>query len=259
MLNAEIIARIRRLGYPTCLQDDDIEGAIEWVLLELKEVYPVMIFGFFNLVACQQVYDLFNPVPDVATSQGVFPGGQRVYEVLVPSSSLTGDQNIFGIAPYLQGGLLVFPGLPNFGADYSFNTPGDWIIWDADWAAVAHRFTPNAFEQTSDLDGAPVRVFPVPQDACAAFIRYTRFRTEQELRQENESAFFTLVEARSCDTLANKFYLGAGISFGDLLRDDGRTAAHFEKEAQRKYAEGWSKFDSLRNEQISPVQRSHGP
>ena len=258
MTDAEIKTEIRDYGFPTCLEDTDIDGAIRWVIRQIRDRYPVMAVGYFNLVACQQIYDLFNTVPDVATSQGVFPGGLRVYELLMPGGGFGASSDaVFGIAPYLQsGGGFLAPF--SFGR-FSFNTPGDWFIWDADWAAIAHRFNPGAFEQLTDLDGSPLRVLSVPNSACPAFLRFTRNRTEAEIRRENESAFLTLVEARCSDTVSNKFYLGAGVSFGELIRDDGRTAAHYEKEAQRKYLEGWEQFEALRNDQISPAQRSHGP
>lgn len=254
-----IIEEIRGLGLPSCLLDTDILTAVRWVIREIRDLYPVMAVGYFTLVACQRIYDLFNPVRDDATSQGLFPGGQRVFEVLLAGDSLGGGTDVFGIAPYLQGTGGFFPMLGG-PSRYSFNTPGDWVIWDQDWAALAHRFNPGRFEQLTDLDGAPLRIFSNISDAsCPAFLRFTRPRSDAEIRAENQSAFLTLVEARCCDTVANKFYLAAGVTFGEVLRDDGRTASHFELEAKRKYEQGWARFDALRNEQVAAVERSHGP
>jgi len=257
MTNQEIIEEIREFGYPTCLLDSEIEAAIRWVVRQIKFDYPVMAYGYFPLVAGQRIYDLFNPVLFTETSQGLFPEGLRVYEVLLPGDDFGTDGGVFGVAPGLQG--WPWGGLPGFPGNWSFNTPGDWLIWDADLAAAFHRFRPSNFEQVTDLNAAPLRLFECPDASCPAFIRFTRWRTEAEIRKEDDSWFWTLVEARCCDTLANRFYLGAGVSFGELIRDDGRTAAHYEKEAQRKLAEGWAIYEAHKNEAISPAQRSHGP
>lgn len=254
MTNGQIIDEVRGLGYPSNLLDSEIEAAVRYVLRDIKYEYPVMVVGFFNLVACQQVYDLFNPVVNTATSQGVFQGGIRAYE-LVWSNDLSGDNvNVFGLAPVLQGGSIV-----GFPAKYSFFTPGDWVLWDLDWAALAHRFSPGEFEHVNDLIGSPIRIYPVPQGACRAFLRFTKYRTEQEIRDEDESWFLKLVEAQCCRTLAQKFSLCAGISFAEAIRDDGKKLAFWSNQARERREEGWKLFYAHRRDQISPVQRSGGP
>lgn len=257
MTNKEIIQEVREYGLPDCLTDTEILSAIRWVVRRIKFDYPVIAYGYFTLVADQRIYDLFNPVPFAATSQGLFPEGLRVYEVLLPGSGALGDGNVFGVAPFLQGTGL--DGSFGFPSAWSFNTPGDWVIWDQDWAAALSRFNPSHFEQVTDLNGAPLRLFTCPDASCPAFIRFSRWRTEAEIRKEDDSWFLTLVEARCLESLGNTFYLGAGVSFGETLRDDGSTARHFAKLAREKYAEGWAIYEAHKNEALSPVQRSSGP
>lgn len=257
MTNETIIQEVRDYGLPDCLTDVQILSAIRWVVRRIKFDYPVIAYGYFNLVAGQRIYDLFNPVRHDATSQGLFPEGLRVYEVLLPGDGALGSGNVFGLAPYFQGSGLGGPWLWPDAA--SFNTPGDWVIWDADWAAALGRFRPSNFEQVTDLNGAPVRLFTCADAACPAFLRFSRWRTETEIRKEDDSWFLTLVEARCLETLGNTFYLGAGVSFGETLRDDGSTARHYAKLAREKYAEGWEVYQAHRNEALSPVQRSSGP
>jgi hypothetical protein len=255
MTNEQIIEAIREGGYPDNLLDSEIVGAVKYVLRDLKFEYPVMLGGFFDLVPCQQVYDLFNTVPDAATSQGVFPGGLRAYE-LVWTNNLSGDNlSVFGLAPILQGGAPIL-GLPS---TWSFYTPGDWVLWDQDWAALIHRFSPGEFEHLDNRPGSPIRVFPVPQGACRAFVRFTKPRTEAELRDEDESWFLKLVEARCCRVLARTFSLCAGITFAEALRDDGKLLRHWEQEAKDLEEQGWELFNARRHEGVWPAQRSHGP
>lgn len=256
MTNEEIIEEIRAYGLPDCLTDAEILGAIRWVVRRIKFDYPVIAYGYFDLVAGQRIYDLFNPVRHDLTSQGLFPEGLRVYEVLLPGGDFAAG-NVFGLAPYFQGPGLAGPfGFPD---SWSWNTPGDWVIWDQNWAAAFHRFNPSEFEQVTDLDRAPVRLFQCPDTSCPAFIRFSRYRTEAEIRREDDSWFLTLVEARCLEVLGNTFYLGAGVSFGETFRDDGRTAAHYAKLAREKFTEGWEIYQAHKNEAIAAVQRSHGP
>ena len=211
MTNQEIIASIRLSGFPDNLLDAEIEEAIRFVLREIKFEYPAVVLGTFTTVACQQVYDLFNPVPFVATSQGVFPAGLRALELLSPGSGGSFDTYVFSIIPLIQGGSYSF----GLGLQGSFHTPGDWVLWDSAIAAWAHRFAPGLFEHVSDLPGAAIKVYPVPQTACQALLRFTRPRTEAEIRGEDEAWFLRLVEARCCRTLAGKLSLCAGMT---LLR-----------------------------------------
>lgn len=255
MTDQEIRDEVRSLGYPADLEDAEIDAAVRHVLRDIKFEYPVMVLGVFNLVACQQDYDLFNPVPFPETSQGVFPGGLRAYELLRTGVSDVSGLDVFGIAPWFQG---TFP-WPGTLRGNSFYTPGDWTIWDSDWAAWMGRFVPQEFEQLSDLSGAPIRIYPVPSDSCAAILRFTKARTEAEIRDEDESWFLKLVEAQSARIIANKLSLCAGISFAEAIRDEGKTAAYWEREAGRLREEGWSMFNARRRDQISPAQRSHGP
>lgn len=239
MTNEEILQSIRGSGYPDDLTDAEISEAIGSALLRVKYQYPLMVAGLFNLVEDQQVYDLFNPVRHEATQQGLFPAGLWVYEVLIEGSGQLSLQNVFGVAPWLQGGAL-WTGLTH---SFSFNTPGDWVIWDLNWAAFAHRFSEVTFEHTESRYGSPIRLLSVPQ--CAeglALVRFTRFRTVTELQQEDEDWFFSFVEMYCCRTVANKFSLSAGTKVGEIA-DTGATVRYWRDLARETEAEAKALFD----------------
>lgn len=238
MTDEQIRAAIRNLGYSADLTDAEINEGIASTLRRVKFEYPLMVAGLFTTVADQQVYDLFNPVRHATTQQGLFPEGLWVYEVLGGAAGLGLDLSVFGIAPWFQGVALA-PGLTY---PYSFNTPGDWMIWDLNWSAYAHRFSTVSFEHTESRYGAPIRLSPVPQCAELALVRFTRFRTVAELQQEDEDWFFHYVEGSCCRTLANKFSLSAGTKVGEIA-DTGGTVKYWRDLAKETEAEAKALFD----------------
>lgn len=257
MTNAQIVEELRESGYPSNLTDGEIETAIHYVIRELGKKHPLMVLGAFNLVACQQDYDLFNPVPYPATSQGVFPHGLRVYDLVVTGAGGEGDVSEFGLAPWLQsGGGGPWLGITSY---YSFYTPGDWVIWNSDWAALRGQFAAGEFEHVNDQPGSPIRVYPVPDSGCVALVQFTRTRTIDQIRNEDHSWFIKLVEGRACRILANKISFCAGVSFGEVVKNDGKTLRYWDDKAKEFWSEGWALYDRNRHEQIASVQRSDGP
>jgi hypothetical protein len=256
MNDAEIIAELRESGYPSNLTDAEIETAIEYVIRELGKRHPLMLLGAFPLIACQQDYDLFNPVEYLPTSQGLFPGGLRAYELVIAGDGGDGDPDVFGLAPRLQSGGGPWLGITSY---YSFFTPGDWVIWDQDWSALSGRFAAGEFEHVNDAPGSPIRIYPVPQGGCSVILQFTRARTLDQIRNEDHSWFIKLVEGRVAHVLANKISFCAGVSFGEVVKNDGSTLRYWRDQAKDLWAQGWAIFERNRHEQIASVQRSDGP
>ena len=253
MTNAEIIAAIRNKGYPASpsLTDAEITEAIAEIFRQVKPKYPVETYGLFTAVACQQVYDLFSGTVNAATQQGVFPGGIRVIEVVwSPGGNLSGD-SVFGIAPFLQGMTIVPGGVPV----YTFATPNDWWMWDANWASFINRFGSQPFEHVNNLPGGPLRIFPVPSGGETVFVRYTRARTEAEMRADNDDYLVTLTQSECAYTIHRKLNAVAGTRIGTLAQD-GKSALYWKVEGDRLSKKGWAAFEGCQYTTGSAAQRS---
>jgi len=253
MDNIMIIAAIRNKGYPASpsLLDAEITEAINEVLRQLASRYPVETYGYFTAVGGQQVYDLFNAVLDASTQQGVFAGGLRTVEVVWSPSGLSSNDSVFGIAPFLQG-MTVVPG--GFSV-YTFATPNDWWMWDANWSSFVNRFGAKPFDQVTNLPGSPIRVFPVPSGGETVYVKYVRPRTETELRADDDDWFLVLVQAECAFTLARKLFSVAGTRIGQLAQD-GKSALYWKTEGDRLTKRGWETFEARRYTTGSAVQRS---
>lgn len=230
MTDAEIRAELRDLGYNDDLSDGQINTAIAHVIRDLKFDYPLQTYGVFDLVADQQIYDLFSAVPDPPTSKGVLPGGIRALEIVwSPSGTDESSTDIFGIGPFLQGLTLGFGEITSF----SFQAPGDFVIWDLNWTAYVERFGALFFEHVDAEPGSPVRLYPVPRETgCKAFVKYLKYRTDDELRNEDESTFLMFVQSECASVLARTYACSAGTTFGGA-KDDGKTAEYWRREAER--------------------------
>ena len=254
MTNEQIIAELRSTGLPSDLTDAQIEAAITWVLRRIKNEYPLMVVGLFTSVVKQQVYDLFNPVRDETTQQGVFPGGLRVYEITWSANNSGTTLDVFGLAPLLQG----FSLLPGTIYRNTFYTPGDWVIWDLNWSAFMRRFAPNEFDNLTNALGSPIRIYPVPTCASPILAKFTFSRTLDQIMNEDEDWFFALVESRCYLGLANIFSLSAGTKVGEIA-DNGKTVAYWQDMSREKWNDGWAWFERRRLDIIHPATRSHGP
>jgi hypothetical protein len=253
MDDTAIIGAIRLKGYPSApsLDDTEITEAVQEILRQLKPKYPVETYGLFTAVAGQQVYDLYNAVLDAATQQGVFPGGLRTIEIVWSPSGLSSNDSVFGIAPFLQGMTLMPGGL----SVYTFATPTDWWIWDANWSSFVNRFGSQPFEHVNNLPGAPVRIFPVPGGGEPVFVRFTRARTEAELRADDDSWFLTLVQSECAYTIHRKLNAVAGTKIGTLSQD-GKSALYWKTEGDRLAMKGWKEFETRQYTTGSAVMRS---
>lgn len=254
MSNEEITDSIRLSGYPDDLADNEIGEAIKHTLRELRAEYPLILYGSFLTVQDQFIYDLFNPVLDVATQQGVFPGGMRAHELVWSGTNLESTSNIFGLAPWLQN----FSILPGGYMQNSFYTPSDWVIWDQNWAALKERFSPMDWEHTESRYGSPIRLFSGPciNSGTHVLIQFSKARTLDDLQNEDPSWFLMMVEAQCCFTLANKFSCAAGVEFQGV-KDTGILRAHWETQARRKNEEALRTFEKRKIEGLSSGRRWH--
>lgn len=255
MSNEEITDSIRLKGYPDDLADNEIGEAIKHTLRELRAEYPLILYGSFLTVKDQFIYDLFNPVLNIATQQGVFPGGMRAHDLVWTGSGLgVSDLNVFGLAPWLQS----FSIVPGGFTRNTFYTPGDWTIWDSNWSALMERFSPMDWEHTESRYGSPIRLYSGPGiDAGKhVLIRFSKVRTLEDLQNEDSSWFLMMVEAQCCTTLANKFSCAAGVEFQGV-KDTGILRAHWETQARRKYEEAWRTFEKRKIEGVSASRRWH--
>lgn len=255
MTNEEIETALREGGFPDDLTTDEVSGAIRYVEQNLKFDYPLIVMGTFVTVACQQIYDLFNPTFDETTQQGALRGGLRAYEMVGGGSLSLSPSDPFGIAPLLQADLL-YPWSP---VNSSFYTPGDWVIWDSDWAAFTARCSTVHFEHVDNRPSSKVRIMPVPTCAERVLVVYTVPRTKEQIRGEDEDWFLKFVEARCAQTLARKYALCAGIQIGGVIRDEGKTAAFWEKEAKRAFETAMAAYERRKHEGLHPAMRSHLP
>jgi len=253
MDDTSIIAAIRKKGYPSApsLADDEITEAIQEILRQLKPQYPLETYGLFTAVGGQQVYDLFNSVLDASTQQGVFPGGLRAIEIVWSPGGLASTQSVFGIAPFLQGMTMLPGGL----SVYTFATPNDWWMWDANWASFVNRFGAQPFEHVNNLPGSPVRLFPVPGGSEKVFVRYQAARTEAQLRADDEDWFLTLVQSECAYTIHRKLNAVAGTRIGTLAQD-GKSALYWKTEGDRLAKKGWENFERRHYTTGSAVERS---
>lgn len=252
MDNTAIIAAIRNKGYPAApsLTDNEITEAINEILRQLKLAWPLQTYGLFTAVGGQQVYDLFSATVNVATQQGVFPGGLRAIEVLWSPGGLTSNDSVFGIAPFLQGMTI----LPDGVSVYTFATPNDWWMWDANWSSFVHRFGAQPFEHVSDEAGAPIRLFPVPGGGEKVFVKYQIARSEAQLRV-GEGWFLSLVQSECAFTIHRKLNAVAGTKIGTLAQD-GKSALYWRLEGERLQKKGWEEFKSDRYTTGSAAMRS---
>ncbi len=255
MTNAEILASIRTRGYPADpdLADSEVTEAITGVQRDLMYEYPLQTTGMFTVNANQAVYDLFNPVQNLALSQGVFPGGLSLLELIWSPAGTTQGLSVFGIAPFLQG-MTILPGEISV---YSFNTPSDWWQWDANWDSFVNRFGAQPFKHLQNIPGSPIQVYPSPTDTQLAYARYKKYRDPLSFQTsaEDESSFLMLVEAQVCFTLSRKLKMVAGAQLGRVKASD-KPALYYQMEGERKYNEGWSAFRRHYYEIGSAVQRS---
>jgi hypothetical protein len=197
------------------------------------------------------VYDLFSSTLDVATQQGVLAGGLRAIEITWSPGGYTDGDSVFGIAPFLQGMTFVPGGV----SVYTFATPNDWWIWDANWASFVNRFGSQPFEHTNNDAGSPVRIMPTPSGGEKVFIRYQKGREEAALRVLNASAFLTLVQSECGFVLHRKLNSVAGTRIGTLAQD-GKSALYWKTEADRLAKKAWADFGSRQYTTGSAVQRS---
>lgn len=253
MTNSDVINSIRAKGYAADpdLADSEIEEAIAHVQREIKWRYPLVTYGLFNTVAFQQVYDLFNPVSDPTTAQGVFPDGIWVLEMVWSPAGAGQSLDVFGIAPFLQG-LSIAPGEIT---TYSFQTPTDFWMWDLNWNSFVKRFGMLDFRHVTNKPGSPVELYPLPRDTNAVFVRYQKYRDATQISTENDSWYLELIEGQVCRTIANKLSMSAGMQQGKV-KDDGSRVRYWNAKADRHYADGWAKWDAQNYQVISPVQRS---
>ncbi len=254
MTTAEVKAALRGSGFPDDLTDAEIEEAERWVLRRLKLDYPQVLYGLFETRKDQQIYDLFNPVENQATQQGLFPGGLRVHELIWNSCNVGTTLDVFGIAPLIQG--LAFT--PGTSYRSSFYTPGDWVIWDLNWGAFLKRFSPMDFEHVDSRLGAPVRLWPKPQDVQKVVTKFSRPRTEAQLRSENEDMFFTYVESRAAHCLAKLYSFCAGTVIGPV-QDLGKTLKFWHDYAKERQMEAVEILEKHRRENLYPALRSPLP
>lgn len=253
MTDAEVRNILRLAGFPSDpdLTDAEIDNAALRARIDLKDKYPLATYGVFTTVANRQVYDLFNPIEDLTTQQGVFPTGIRALEILWDGGCTTGSNNDFGIGPWLQG--MGLPFIDGF-SPYSFRTPADYAIFDANWSSFVKRFGTKPFEHVENRPGAAVRLFPVPGGASPAFIRYLRYRTMGDLQSEDESWYLKFVEAYCCDVLAAKLSCVAGVTIGGL-RNDGKASAYWDSRGKRCRAEAEQWFENRSYISTSGAQR----
>lgn len=255
MTNQDIINSVRARGYPADpdLADSEITEAIVGVQRDLMYEYSLQSSGMFTIYANQSVYDLFNPVQNLAISQGVFPGGLSVLELVWSPAGTTQGLSVFGIAPFLQG-MTILPGEISV---YSFNTPADWWMWDANWDSFVNRFGAQPFQHINNIPGSPIRVYPAPTDTQMAFARFKKYRdpTTFQTSAEDESSFLMLVEARCAWTVSRKLKMVAGARLGRLTAGD-KPALYWQVEGDRLYKEGMDTFRRHQYEIGSPVQRS---
>lgn len=255
MTNTDIINSIRARGYPADpdLSDAEITEAITGVQRDLMYEYLETTYGTFTVFSNQQIYDLFNPVQDLTTSQGVFPGGRSLLDLIWSPAGTTQGLSVFGIAPFLQG-MTILPGQITV---YSFNTPSDWWMWDANWSSFVDRFGRQPFEHLNQIAGSPIIVYPAPTDTQLAFAKYTKFRdpTTFQTSTEDESSFLMMTEAQCCFTVARKMKMLAGARIGRIAASD-KPALYWQMEGERKWKEGWETFRRHRYETGSPAQRT---
>ena len=254
MTTAEVTTSLRNAGFPDDLLDAEIGEAERWVLRRLRLDYPQVGYGLFETRRSQQIYDLFNPVQDLATQQGLFPGGLRVYEVIWNASNVGSTLDVFGIAPLIQG--LAFT--PGTTYRSSFYTPGDWVIWDLNWSAFVKRFSPQEFEHVDSRLGSAIRLFPNPGDIQKVLFKFSRPRDEAQLREENADMFFTYVEARCAQVLALKFSFCAGTQIGPVV-DMGKTLRFWQDYEKEKRADAIAQLEKHRLENLYPALRSGLP
>ena len=219
MIDSEIIEKMGLRGIPGDVTDEQITEAIRGAIAFVREQYPDELYGTFETVAGQQVYDLFGTGMPLA-------GGWRVLEMLGPFSGDSGDLDVFGIAPFLQnlGSVLG-------GAEW-FTNPGDMAIYELNWISYVNRFGSVAFSPVTASKGASVRLTPTPQSARTMLVRYAKPRSEAEIWGTDEEWFLQLVEAFVAKVLARYYAAVAGTATG-AHRDSGATMKFWNDEHTR--------------------------
>lgn len=241
MTNSDIITAIQSRGYPADpdLTVVEITEAITGVQRDLQYAYPLSTYGTFSVNANQAIYDLFNPVQNLAVSQGVFPGGLSLIELVWSPAGTTQGLSVFGIAPFLQG-MTILPGEVSV---YSFQTPSDWFQWDSNWDTFVTRFGAQPFRHLNSQPGSPVMLFPAPTDTQLAWARYKKYRDPLTFQTsaEDESSFLQLVEAHCCWTVSRKLKMVAGATLGPIKASQF-PALYWQMEGDRLYALGMKTF-----------------
>ena len=232
MTDAEVIATVRLRGYPDNLLDAEIADEAASVLREVRTDYPLQTYGSFQTVAGQMIYDLFNPTSVPAIQQGVLPGGLRVLEMIGSPGTITSESDVFGLAPLLQAGVFDF-GLTPF-TRYSFGTPGDLTLWESNWYDFVRRYGTLFWEPVESRLGGSIRIMPKPESVRTVLVHYTKYRTEDQIRNDDPVMFLDFVESGLCERVANKFSASAGIRIGETS-DSGKTRDHWMEQAKNHY------------------------
>lgn len=216
LTNSQIIAKMRLRGITTDVTDPEIVEAIgSWEEVVQSES-PLEALGEFTTVVGQQEYDLFG-------AGGPLAGGLEVLEVYGNPAGVDLGLDVFGVLPLLQS-LGLNP--PLDGDNYAFNVPGDFLISDRVWAAYRERFGTARFIIKEGRLGSPILLDPVPGTVCTLVVRYSRPRTADELR-EDDNVLLNGVEWRCLLLMARKYALAAGVRIGDH-EDKGATAKLFK-------------------------------
>lgn len=246
LTDAEIIARMRNRGISSDLDDAEIEEAIADWTDHVNSLYPLEALGEFQTVAGQQEYDLFGTGMPL-------DGGFQVLELYNRTDGSDLSLDVFGLAPLIQG---FAPGLfPLVGeTSYVFNVPGDFLIADRLWSAFRKRFGTLEFIHKENRNGTPILITPVPCSACTVMVRYTKARSDDEVR-EDTNLLLLGVESRCLEFLARKYALAAGVRIGDH-EDRGKTADLYLKMAEKAILKADAGLDERFGSLISAASRS---
>ena len=221
LTDAQVVTKIRRRGFPDDLGDDEVVEAIASWLEVARARRPTSTLGTFDTTAGQSEYDLFG-------TGGPLAGGFEVQELYGHPTGDGPELDVFGVTPWLQDLGLV----PPFDHDnYTFNVPGDFLINDRVWSAFRERFGAVRFTVKESRLGSPIRLDPPPRDTRTLLVRYTRPRSDSELR-EDDAVLLAGTEWQCLEFLARKYALSAGVTIG-AHEDSGGTAKLFRAMADK--------------------------
>lgn len=246
LTNAEIKAKLANRGISADLVDAELEEAIAAWTEHVNARFPLEALGEFTTVAGQQEYDLFG------TGQPL-DGGFKVLELYSRTDGGDSSLDVFGITPLIQG---FAPGLFPVYEDnhYVFNVPGDFLIADRIWAHLRERFGTRHFIVKENRDGSPILLTPVPCTACTVLVRYTKPRTSDQVREDDDLLMLG-VEWKCLEFLARKYALSAGVRIGEH-EDRGQTAALFQKMADKAEATANARLDEQFESLVSAADRT---